>query len=86
MDENFKSTFSRSLRNLEDKGLVDLDKGYRRIVVIKITEKGEGALNATCKLRIREEVQAMERRVDRSLGRTQEKPGDSAGGLTGAKL
>jgi len=32
VDENFKSTFSRSLRNLEDKGLVDLDKGYRRIV------------------------------------------------------
>lgn len=58
VSESFQSTFSQSLRNLADKGMVELWKGWRRVTAVRITEKGEAVLSLTCKLRIREEGRA----------------------------
>jgi len=67
VDPSFKSTFSQSLRNLAAKGMIELWKGRRRVIGIRITEKGENALTLTCKLRIREEIKALQARVENLL-------------------
>jgi len=67
MSAGFQSTFSQSLRNLADKGMVKLWKGWRRVMAVRITEKGEAALSLTCKLRIREEQRAQWERINKSL-------------------
>lgn len=64
---SFQSVFSQSLRNLEGKGMVELWKGWRRIIGIRITEKGEGALSLTCKLGIREEAKAALERANKKV-------------------
>jgi len=63
----FQSTFSQSLRNLADKGMVKLWKGWRRVTAVGITEKGEAALSPTCKLRIREEGKAALERANQKV-------------------